>query len=312
MIPKCPDLRSFENLHNISCTLLVSKVYESFLLVWAREEVSPRRTQFGGERGCSTEHYLLQTWETILQDLEDNRSSTLLASVDFSKEFNHISHQHCLKSFASHGASSQIIALLATFLRNRTMIVRINQAFSNPLPVTGGCPQGSLLGVFLFNLSIDDVELTPNHFLQDTDDDIRVGDLFNDQDTQFLRRAEQVINLDPDSSLLPSVNVDVYESDDNDSASFEENGRLLEISDTDLPNINVFTASTPTRKQLDYPFITGSPVSSSSEATAHVTDSDDSSVEFGFQLFAGVRCRPRRIIYSDEDSFNVNRVSQGL
>ena len=40
VIPKCPDPKSFENLRNISCTLLVSKVYESFLLVWAREEVS--------------------------------------------------------------------------------------------------------------------------------------------------------------------------------------------------------------------------------------------------------------------------------
>ena len=127
-------------------------MYKRQLLLWAREEVAPGKNQFGGERGCSTEHYLLQTWETILQDLEDNRSSTLLTSVDFSKGFNRISHQHCLKAFAGHGASSQIIALLATFLRDRRMIVRINQDFSDPLPVNGGCPQGSLLGVFYLTL----------------------------------------------------------------------------------------------------------------------------------------------------------------
>ena len=116
VIPKCSDPQSFDNLRNISCTLLVSKVYESFLLLWAREEVKPRTNQFGGERGCSTEHYLLQTWETVLQDLEDNRSSSVLTSIDFSKGFNRVSHQHCLRAFSQHGASTQIIALLATFL----------------------------------------------------------------------------------------------------------------------------------------------------------------------------------------------------
>ena len=49
VIPKCPDPKEFDSLRNISCTLLVSKVYESFLLLWAREEVSPRRNQFGGK-----------------------------------------------------------------------------------------------------------------------------------------------------------------------------------------------------------------------------------------------------------------------
>ena len=70
------------------------------------------------------------------------------------------------------------------------MSVRINQAFSDPLPVCGGCPQGSLLGVFLFNISVDDVEMTPDCFLQETDDCIRVGDLFDEEDREFLRVSE--------------------------------------------------------------------------------------------------------------------------
>ena len=78
------------------------------------------------------------------------------------------------------------------------MIVRVNKEFSDPLPVNGGCPQGSLLGVFLFNVSIDNVELTPDSFLHDTDESVRVGDFFDDQDTDFLRRTEGGISIDVD------------------------------------------------------------------------------------------------------------------
>ena len=56
------------------------------------------------------------------------------------------------------GASTPIIELLATFLSNRTMSVRVGESWSDPRPVYGGVPQGSILGVFLFNASTDDLE----------------------------------------------------------------------------------------------------------------------------------------------------------
>ena len=142
VIPKCNNPENFDQLRNISCTLLVSKIFESYLFSWLREEVDMRRNQYGGEKGCSTVHHLLDTWETVLGDLEDNRASSVLTSIDFSKGFNRVSHQHCMTSFARHGASTEILSLLSTFLREQKMTVRINSTFSPPLPVNGGCPQG--------------------------------------------------------------------------------------------------------------------------------------------------------------------------
>ena len=81
---------------------------------------------------------------------------SVLTSIDYAKAFNRLSFQHCLAAFAKKGASTPIIELIATFLSNRTMAVRVDQAWSAPRPVHGGVPQGSILGVFLFNVATDD------------------------------------------------------------------------------------------------------------------------------------------------------------
>ena len=83
--------------------------------------------------------------------LEDYRAATVITSVDYSKAFNRMSYQHCLSSLAKNGASTELLRLVATFLTNRTMTVKVGSVLSSPLPATGGCPQGSILGVFLFN-----------------------------------------------------------------------------------------------------------------------------------------------------------------
>ena len=60
-----------------------------------------------------------------------------------------MSFQECLKALARKGASSQLLRLVATFPSNRTMTVKVGSAMSMPRSVTGGCPQGSILGFFL-------------------------------------------------------------------------------------------------------------------------------------------------------------------
>ena len=48
VIPKCSDPKPFNQLRNISCTLLVSKIYESYLLSWIKDEAKkPVRRRTG-------------------------------------------------------------------------------------------------------------------------------------------------------------------------------------------------------------------------------------------------------------------------
>ena len=160
VIPKTSCPADFSGLRNISCTLLASKMYESYVLEWLSSKVSLKRNQYGGVRGCSTAHMLVQLYQNICENLEDYRAATLLTAIDYSKAFNRMSYQHCLRSLAKMGATLGLLRIVASFLTGRMMTVRVGKEWSVPREVTGGCPQGSILGVFLFNATIDDLEDT--------------------------------------------------------------------------------------------------------------------------------------------------------
>ena len=158
VIPKKNIPESLSDLRNISCTQLFSKVFEGVVLARLQEEVSLKKNQYGGVRGCSTTHMIVDIIQEICENAEDYRAATILTAIDYSKAFNRVSYQHCLEAFRKKGASTQTLRLLATFLTNRTMSVRVGQTWSEPLGVNGGCPQGSVLGVFLFNGTTDSLE----------------------------------------------------------------------------------------------------------------------------------------------------------
>ena len=158
IIPKtaCPTDPS--ECRNISCTNFLSKLYESFVLQWCREEVTPKLNQYGGEPGASSTQLLVEVLSDVTSTLEDNRAASVLSSLDFSKAFNRLEHTRCLCAFAKKGLSNGLIALLGSFLTERLMSVRVGGKSSDPRPINAGAPQGSVLGCYLFNIGIDDLE----------------------------------------------------------------------------------------------------------------------------------------------------------
>ena len=152
IIPKTRSPTEVGELRNISCTMLASKVYESFVLGWALSQVQLKPNQYGGMKGCSTSHMLIAVWQNVLSDLEDCRAATLLTAIDYAKAFNHMQFQECLNAFARHGASTNVIHLVATFLTDRHMSVRVEAAGVRDCLSTEGFLRGRSLG-YCFSIS---------------------------------------------------------------------------------------------------------------------------------------------------------------
>ena len=150
MIPKNVSPAGLTELRNLSCTPLFSKVLESFVLDRLKSETALSSNQYGGIKGCSTEYFLLETWDKVMDALDDGESAANLVSIDFEKAFNRMDHTQCLIALSDLGASEEAIDWTAAFLYRRTMSVKINEARSVPRTVPGGSPQGSILGNFLF------------------------------------------------------------------------------------------------------------------------------------------------------------------
>ena len=94
----------------------------------------------------------MELWQRVLEGLEDQRAVSLLTSIDYSKAFNRLDFNHCLASLEK---KAELLRIVASFLSGRQMRVKIGNTMSEPKSVTGGVPQGSLLGVFQFNCAID-------------------------------------------------------------------------------------------------------------------------------------------------------------
>ena len=127
VIPKNCSPSSLSELRNLSCTPLFSKVLESFVLERLRSEIKLSDRQFGGVKGCETEHFLIETWDAILSSIEDGESAANLLSVDFEKAFNRMDHLQCLYALSDLGASDLSIDWVVSFLHGRTMSVKVYQ-----------------------------------------------------------------------------------------------------------------------------------------------------------------------------------------
>ena len=103
-VKKVPDPKDESETRLIEITYYLSLQMEKIVLQWLLSFISGKldRHQFGGAKGHSVAHYLIEIINFVLynQDLSQT-AATILAAVDVHKGFNKVSHSKTITVLAN-------------------------------------------------------------------------------------------------------------------------------------------------------------------------------------------------------------------
>lgn len=116
--------------------------------------ISSHQHDFQKKSSCITQLLeYLNDWT----DLFDNKKPTDVIYLDFSKAFDSVPHKCLLLKMSSLGICGNILRWIKSFLTDRRQRVIMSGDTSSWKPVYSGVPQGSILGMILFLMYVNDI-----------------------------------------------------------------------------------------------------------------------------------------------------------
>ena len=141
------DTRIIEITHYLSLQM------EKFVLQWLLGFIQDKldRDQFGGLKGHSVAHYLVEVMNFVLynQDLSEPVSS-ILTAADIHKGFNKIDHSKTITILSDMQVPGWLLRIIANYLSNRKLEIRYLKEKSSQKEMPGGAAAGTILGLNLF------------------------------------------------------------------------------------------------------------------------------------------------------------------
>ena len=167
-------------------------------------------------KGFSTQHCL-----TSMLDLWKKAGALL---TDLSKAFDCLNHELLIAKVESYGFDQLSLMYIYSYLPDRKQRTKVNNSFSEWCNISSGVPQGSILGLLLFNLYINDIfffvnkcnianyadDTTP--YSEDTTIHVLLNSLETDTDTliQWFSDNSLQLNADKCHLLISKRNKDIF------------------------------------------------------------------------------------------------------
>ncbi len=173
-IHKSKDITDRGNYRPVSILPLLSKLIERHIHNCFYKYLMDLRiliqSQSGFRKLHSCETALIKLIDTWVEALNRGELNGVIF-IDLRKAFDLVNHEILLKKLAVYRCDENALKWFSSYLDNRTQCVRTNGELSSFRTIQSGVPQGSILGLLLFILFINDLPLHCNNSIDMFADD---------------------------------------------------------------------------------------------------------------------------------------------
>lgn len=159
------DPNNYRGISIINCfSKIFEKILSEQLITFLNENDFFDHKQFGFLRNRSTNMALIRLLNEITSAINEDKIA-LLTCLDVEKAFDSIRHDKLLLKLKNAGIRGLPLDLFTSYLQNRTQKVKIgNFISSNTCDISISVMQGSVLGVVLFLIYINDIKNSSDMF----------------------------------------------------------------------------------------------------------------------------------------------------